>query len=151
MLFGAVPSHLDFSPEDKRRIRRFARKLADRVGKGREFTCLVTTDEELQRLNRDFLGHDYPTDVLSFPSANTQAGLGDIAVSCDRARAQAREFGHEPLDEIRILMLHGVLHLIGMDHECDGGEMERAEQRWRHEFGLPVGLIARVASGRRAS
>jgi probable rRNA maturation factor len=151
VLFGAVPSHLEFSPEDKRRLRRFARQLADRVGEGREFTCLFTTDDELQRLNRDFLGHDYPTDVLSFPSANGQAGLGDIAVSCERAREQAREFGHEPLDEIRILMLHGLLHLMGMDHECDRGEMERAEQRWRGEFGLPAGLIARVANGRRAS
>jgi len=150
VLFGAVPPHLEFSPEDKRRLRRFARKLAERVAEGREFSCLITTDRELQRLNRDFLGHDYPTDVLSFPSTNGGT-LGDIAVSVERARAQAREFGHEALDEVRILMLHGLLHLTGMDHERDGGEMEQAEQRWRQEFGLPAGLIARASNARRAS
>ncbi len=149
VLFGAIPAPLKFSPEDKRALRRFARNLARRVAEGRTFTCLITTDQELQRLNRDFLGHDYPTDVLSFPDANCNGSVGDIAVSSERARMQAQEFGHEPMDEIRILMLHGLLHLTGMDHERDGGEMERAEQRWRKEFGLPAALIARAYSSER--
>jgi len=150
VLFGAIPRHLEFSPEDKRALRRFAGELGRRVGGRRAFQCLITSDREMQRLNRDFLGHDYPTDVLSFPNANGHDGLGDIAVSSERALAQAQEFGHERLDEIRILMLHGVLHLTGMDHERDGGEMERAEERWRNELGLPATLIARAAGGGRA-
>ena len=62
-----------------------------------------------------------------------------------RARAQARRYGHGVEDEIRVLMLHGVLHLVGMDHEADGGRMLRAEKRWRKRLGLPDGLIERVA------
>jgi probable rRNA maturation factor len=61
-----------------------------------------------------------------------------------RARAQAREFGHSTEEEVRILMLHGVLHLAGMDHENDHGRMARAERRWRQALGLPAGLIERV-------
>jgi probable rRNA maturation factor len=150
VLFGAIPQRLQFSPEDKRRLRRFARELERRVADGNTFTCLITNDGELQRLNREFLGHDYPTDVLSFPGAPGTGSLGEIALSCERAEAQAQEFGHVRGDEIRILMLHGVLHLVGMDHERDGGEMDRAERRWRAEFGLPASLIARAAGGRQA-
>jgi probable rRNA maturation factor len=71
--------------------------------------------------------------------------LGDIAISLQRARAQARRWGHSIEDEIRILMLHGVLHLRGMDHDGDSGEMARTETRWRRKLGLPAGLIERVA------
>ena len=71
--------------------------------------------------------------------------LGEIAISADRAAEQAREFGHSRLDEIRILMLHGVLHLLGMDHETDRGRMARAEARWRRKLDLPTGLIARAS------
>jgi probable rRNA maturation factor len=71
--------------------------------------------------------------------------LGDIAISAARARAQARDFGHSTEDEIRILMLHGVLHLLGMDHETDAGVMARAEKRWRARLGLPNGLIDRTS------
>jgi probable rRNA maturation factor len=70
--------------------------------------------------------------------------LGDIAISYQRARAQARDFGHSTDQEIRVLLLHGVLHLMGMDHESDGGRMARAEKRWRAALGLPAGLIERV-------
>lgn len=145
VLFGAISKQLQFSLEDKRALRRFARELTRRVAQGSSFTCLITTDRELQRLNRDFLGHDYPTDVLSFPGAVSNGSLGDIALSAERAKVQAQEFGHEHLDEIRILMLHGLLHLTGMDHERDSGEMERAELQWRAEFGLPATLISRAS------
>src|SRR5436853_4443890 len=124
-------------------IETFARGLRDAVAKGREFHCLISDDRELRRLNRQFLGADYPTDVLSFP-VNEDAMLGELAISADRAAVQAREFGHSRLDEIRILMLHGVLHLLGMDHETDRGRMARAESRWRKKLNLPAGLIARA-------
>jgi probable rRNA maturation factor len=139
----------------------FARRLEREVAKGARFDCVVTGDAELRRLNAQFLGKDYPTDVLSFPSranAGEDAGmasrrltpprrhLGDLAISAARARAQAREYGHTTEDELRILMLHGVLHLMGMDHESDSGQMERAERRWRRVLGLPNGLIERVKS-----
>ncbi len=123
----------------------FAVTLQRRLTRGRGFACLLTNDEELRRLNRQFRRKDKPTDVLSFPGLD-QGHLGDIAVSLDHARAQARAFGHRIGDEIRILMLHGVLHLIGMDHESDSGEMGRAELAWRKKLGLPAGLIERVSA-----
>ena len=72
--------------------------------------------------------------------------LGDIAISLPRARAQAREFRHSTEREIQILMLHGLLHLLGLDHETDRGRMARVEKRWRARLGLPNGLIERVES-----
>lgn len=138
----------------RRTIERFARKLQDEVAKGRAFDCLITGDAELKRLNRDFRGQDYATDVLSFPAEPRPSGsglgglgsLGDLAISLARARAQARDFGHSTEQEIRILMLHGLLHLLGLDHETDTGRMARAEKRWRARLGLPNGLIERVRS-----
>jgi probable rRNA maturation factor len=120
------------------------------VLRGRAFACLVTTDAELQRLNRMFRRQDYATDVLSFP-VSPETGLpdsylGDLAISWQRAREQAREFGHPVETEIQVLMLHGALHLAGMDHETDGGRMSRAETRWRRALGLPSGLIERVGA-----
>ena len=123
-------------------VRAFALLLHEGVARGRAFHCLIADDGELRRLNRRFLGHDYATDVLSFPSEDGTA-LGDMAISAGRAAAQAREHGHSRLDEIRILMLHGLLHLKGMDHQTDGGAMARAETRWRKKLGLPAGLISR--------
>jgi probable rRNA maturation factor len=138
VIFRRVPP--DVRP---RAIQAFARKLQREVASGRPFHALITGDAELARLNRDFRGKDYPTDVLSFPSG-TKPFLGDLAISAARARAQAREFGHSTEDEVRLLMLHGVLHLAGMDHESDSGAMARAEKRWRARLGLPNGLIERV-------
>ncbi len=126
-----------------RALLRFARKLQDEVARGRSFDCLITGDSELRKLNRQFRRKDYATDVLSFPSG-LPATLGDIAISAGRARAQARRFGHSTETEIRVLMLHGVLHLMGFDHETDGGRMARAETRWRTVLRLPTGLIERV-------
>ena len=75
-----------------------------------------------------------------------QLSLGDIAISLERAHVQAREFGHTVDDEICILMLHGVLHLMGMDHERDAGAMARAEAEWRWKLRLPSALIERVGA-----
>jgi probable rRNA maturation factor len=132
-------------PDFRRRtVERFARRLQKEVAKGQPFDCLVTGDADLRRLNRQFRGLDYPTDVLSFPAARPAAHLGDLAISLGRARAQAREFGHDIEHEVEILMLHGLLHLLGFDHETDGGRMARAEKRWRTRLGLATGLIERV-------
>jgi len=138
-----------------RAVARFARKLQKEIAGGRAFDTLIAGDAELRKLNRKFRGKDRVTDVLSFPSTPTgttqarmpvlQDGLlGDVAISLARARAQAREFGHSAEQEVRILMLHGLLHLLGMDHASDGGRMARAERRWRIKLGLPNGLIDRV-------
>jgi probable rRNA maturation factor len=133
--------HLLFRHQS-RRVRRtplrdFLHNLAKRLARGRSVTCLITTDAELRRLNRQFRGKNYATDVLSFPP-------DEMAISLDRASAQAKELGHSLDAELRILMLHGLLHLAGMDHENDAGEMRRAETRWRKKLGLPSGLIERA-------
>jgi len=135
----------------RRAVQQFARRLQAEVARGRSFDCLITNDTALRRLNRDFRGKDHATDVLSFPASSVPRTLvsgggclGDIAISLPRARAQARQFGHSLEQELQVLMLHGLLHLTGLDHETDAGRMARAEKRWRARFGLPDGLIERV-------
>jgi probable rRNA maturation factor len=130
----------------RRPLKEFARALQVEVTGGRTFDVLITGDAELERLNREFRSKRYPTDVLSFPAADAADFLGEIAISEARAAAQAEELGHSKECEIRILMLHGVLHLAGMDHETDQGEMARAERRWRKHFGLAAGLIERASA-----
>lgn len=125
-------------------LREFLADLARRAAPGRAVNCLITTDRELRAMNRRFLQKDYATDVLSFPSANGEPG--EIAISLDRAVAQAAEYGHTIEDEVRILILHAMLHLTGMDHEKDSGHMARAEARWRRRLGLPLGLVERTKS-----
>jgi probable rRNA maturation factor len=124
-------------------LREFWSGLARSAGKGRAGACLISTDRELRALNRRFRARNHPADVLSFPSLN---GPGEIAISFDRAAAQALEYGHPVEDELRILMLHGVLHLAGMDHETDSGQMARAEARWRRKLGLPRGVVERSST-----
>ena len=92
-------------------------------------TVLITADEMLQQLNKTYLGEDRPTDVLAFPSGDYDPEhdvkyLGDVVISYPRAAAQARAAGHEPFDEIRLLVIHGILHLLGYDH---GDQAARAE------------------------
>lgn len=127
----------------RRELEEFARALREETAGGRPFCCLVTGDEELRRMNREFLGKDYATDVLSFPSGDEAGGLGDIAISWQRAREQGAAEGHDAATEMRVLLLHGVLHLLGYDHETDRGKMKRAEVKWRKHFGLSGGLIER--------
>jgi probable rRNA maturation factor len=125
-------------------LREFHAELTRRVTRGRVFTCLIGNDAELRRLNRRFLGNNYATDVLSFPADGGNGSCGDLAISIDRAKAQAAEHGHSVEDELRILMLHGALHLAGFDHEADHGEMARVESQWRKRLGLPTALIERT-------
>lgn len=123
----------------------FLGEIARLVLRGRACSCLITDDEELRGLNRQYRRKDYATDVLSFRSGD-KTTAGDLAISIDRASEQALEHGHSLADELKILMLHGALHLSGLDHETDAGEMARAETRWRKRFQLPAGLIARTGA-----
>jgi probable rRNA maturation factor len=141
VLFRRAPAELN-----RRNLERFARTLRDEVARGAGFTCLIAGDRELRRLNRDFLGKDYSTDVLSFPALESSPALGEMAISAARARRQAAAFGHSLESEVRILMLHGLLHLLGMDHETDRGQMQRAESRWRQRLALPASLIERATA-----
>jgi probable rRNA maturation factor len=113
---------------------------------------LVTSSRELRGLNHRFRGKDKPTDVLSFPPMPGLLGglAGDIAISAEIAAQNARLLGHSPADEIKILILHGLLHLAGYDHEHDNGEMQRKENSLRKFLGLPSGLIDRNGPRSRA-
>jgi probable rRNA maturation factor len=144
------PSRSLFRSLRRRPLGDFLKAAAAAVAPGCPVTCLITDDRELQDLNRAFRDKDSPTDVLSFPTANGAAG-GEIAISLDRAAAQAAGFGHAIEDELRILMLHGLLHLAGMDHETDRGQMARAEALWRKRLKLPPGLVERAAALSRTS
>jgi probable rRNA maturation factor len=106
---------------------------------------LVTSSRDLQLLNSRFLGKDKPTDVLSFPSEHGLANkcAGEIAISAEIASENARLLGHKIAEEIKILVLHGILHLAGYNHERDKGEMARKELRLRTTLKLPNGLIER--------
>ena len=103
----------------------------------------IVSDGVMRRLNRQFRKMDYATDVLSFPSL-APGELGELAIAEGVCRRQARAAGHAEATEARILALHGLLHLMGYDHETDAGEMRRAEDRLRKRAGLPLGLIARA-------
>jgi len=107
---------------------------------------LITSNTELRELNRRYRRKDKPTDVLSFPSGLREFA-GDVAISAEIAAANAAERGHSVETELKILVLHGLLHLAGYDHENDRGEMEAREFALRREFNLPVGLIERARSG----
>jgi probable rRNA maturation factor len=141
LLFRRAPKGLD-----RTRLRAFAETLRTRVSAGLPFCALLTGDSGVQDLNRDFLGIDAPTDVLSFPARDPSESLGDIAISWQRARSQAAAFGHPIETEIEILLLHGLLHLLGHDHASDRGQMRRLETRWRKALGLPSGLIERASA-----
>jgi probable rRNA maturation factor len=127
-------------------LQRFMREAQAVAGLQGEVAVLLTSDKAMRRLNRDFRGKDKPTDVLSFPSSPefSQSHAGDLAVSLDTAQRQAEEQGHTLRDELRVLLLHGILHLAGMDHERDGGEMAARELALRKKLKLPSGLIERV-------
>ncbi|MDE3149372.1 MAG: rRNA maturation RNase YbeY [Acidobacteriota bacterium] len=116
-----------------------------------QVSVLLTTDDELRRLNRRYRGINKPTDVLSFPACALPPGpeqiAGDLAVSVPTARRQAAEQGHSLSTEIKVLILHGLLHLAGYDHEIDDGVMARRERLLRTRIGLPLGLIERTSNG----
>lgn len=111
-----------------------------------EVTVALVTNGAMRKLNLQYRKADYATDVLSFP-ADEPGVLGDIAIARGVAAQQAKRLGHSEQVELRTLALHGLLHLLGYDHETDTGQMARAEERLRRKAGLPTGLIARAGRG----
>jgi probable rRNA maturation factor len=139
------------------------------IGAQGSVSIALVTDHRMRELNRAYRRKDYATDVLSFPANNclspqrtprakpvkpsvsfvssvVENTLGEIVIARGVARRQAREARHSELTELRLLALHGLLHLLGYDHESDSGRMRRAERRLRRKGGLREGLIERTAS-----
>ena len=128
-------------------LARYLREAQAAVGLRGEVSVLLTTDAGIRGLNKRFRKKDKATDVLSFLVEPGFGLAGDLAISVETAVRQAAEQGHRLSVELRVLMLHGLLHLAGHDHERDDGEMARKERRLRAKLGLPQGLIER-AGGR---
>jgi len=130
----------------------FLRKAQAAVRLQGEVTVLLTTDTSIRRLNRQFRGKNKATDVLSFPTDPLQNAnpaeriAGDLAISVPTARRQGISCGHSLTSELKVLILHGLLHLAGYDHETDSGQMARRERLLRGRLKLPLGLIERVGS-----
>jgi probable rRNA maturation factor len=125
---------------------RFLNRARAAVGLEGEVHVLLADDATLKRLNRTFRGKNKATDVLSFPAgdANGSGVAGDLAISLETAARQAARFGHSLRDEVRVLLLHGALHLAGFDHEADDGEMAAREAELRRELRVETSLIARM-------
>ena len=120
-------------------------KVAPRSARG-TVSIAILSDAKVRSLNRRFRHKDAVTDVLSFTSQGPFPGgthLGDIVIARGLAQRQAKKQRHSLSVEFRVLALHGLLHLLGYDHEVDDGDMARAETRLRRRAGLPLGLIAR--------
>jgi probable rRNA maturation factor len=149
---SAVPGPSKSSRSDKvpsaRTLARFLALAQKAVRLRGRVSVLLTTDREMRRLNRQFRGIYKPTDVLSFPAEafiqSRERIAGDLAISVPTARRQGIEQGHSLGTELKVLLLHGLLHLAGYDHETDHGQMARREQRLRAQLGLPQGLIERA-------
>lgn len=129
-----------------RSLTRFLKEAQAVVRLRGEVNVLLTTDAAMRELNRRFRGKNKPTDVLSFPAANLvqTEEKGDLAISVETALKQSAEQGHPLAVEIKVLILHGILHLAGYDHETDAGQMQRHERKLRTQLGLPQGLIERA-------
>lgn len=123
-------------------LQRFARRAQKLVEVQGEIDILIATNKRLRELNRRFRRKNKPTDVLSFPRPSG----GDIAISAQIAHDNAQRYGHSFASELKILVLHGMLHLAGYDHESDNGRMAHAESRLRSELKLPASLIDRTYS-----
>jgi probable rRNA maturation factor len=115
-------------------------RIAPRSARG-TLTIAILPNTRVKALNRQYRGKNTGTDVLSFPGIGDS--LGDIAISREIAQKQAKILGHSLGVELRVLALHGLLHLLGYDHDSDNGRMARVEARLRRKARLPPGLIAR--------
>lgn len=152
-----------------RGLAEWLRRVAPPRARG-ALTIVLVSDPRMRALNRTYRGKDYATDVLSFSADRSPGGtggigrkarkrtslpvqpiqsilptLGDIVIARGVAKRQARAAGHPELDELRLLALHGLLHLLGYDHERDNGRMRRVERRLRRTGGLREGLIERAS------
>ena len=149
---GRSPSHLFLNDVteiertsgeiSQRELSRFTSRARRAIGLGGELSIRITSSRELQELNRRFRQKNEPTDVLSFPTLDGPGG--DIAIAREIAATNAVALGHSVTTELKILILHGLLHLAGFDHESDKGEMTARESELRRELGLPFGLIERA-------
>lgn len=134
-------------------LHRFVLRAQRVAGLRGTVNVLVTGSAAVRSLNRQFRGKNKATDVLSFPFTSTGSAprnaklAGEIAISADIAAQNAARLGHSPAQEIRVLTLHGILHLAGMDHERDNGEMARKEAMFRRMLKLPAALIERTQGG----
>jgi probable rRNA maturation factor len=126
----------------QKELQRFARRAQEMAGVSGEVDILIADNRRLQELNRRFRRKNKPTDVLSFPRPQG----GDIAISADIALENADRYGHAATDELKILVLHGMLHLAGYDHETDNGRMAKTEAELRSRLKLPASLIDRAGS-----
>jgi probable rRNA maturation factor len=155
-------SEKDLRLPSARTLARFLALAQETIWLRGQVTILLTTDAALRKLNRQFRGKDKPTDVLSFPAEGSfpadgsfpaegsvpgsaaEKIAGDLAISVPTALKQAIEQGHSLTTEIKVLILHGLLHLAGHDHHADNGKMARRERQLRAKLGLPQGLIERA-------
>ena len=146
-LGAAVPPRSRRLPA-ARTLARFLSQAQAAVRLRGEVTVLLTTDAAMRKLNRKFRGKNKATDVLSFPAdgIGAEAIAGDLAISVPTALSQAIEQKHSLSTEIKVLILHGLLHLAGHDHEADEGKMARHERLLRKRLGRPQGLIERAAT-----
>jgi probable rRNA maturation factor len=136
-------------------LQRFVLRARKAAGLQGMANILVTDNATIRKLNRQFRGNNKATDVLSFPAGEpalpnkkTLALAGDIVISLDIAAQNAAKLGHSTAEEVKILALHGILHLAGLDHERDNGEMAEGEMKLRRSLGLPEGLIERASRTR---
>lgn len=128
-------------PVDTQAVRNFLRQVAERLGVDRGFSVVLLSDRAMRHYHARFAGQNWPTDVLSFPAqsfpaGDTESDLGDILVSVETAHRQKQS---TLTRELQILSLHGLLHLLGFDHETDQGEMEAVERQLREDFRLESG------------
>jgi probable rRNA maturation factor len=141
----AVTIQLDVKGRfDPTNLRRFGTRALKLIGLDGDVAILLTTDRRMRELNRWYRQKNYATDVLSFPGNAKLDHAGDIAISAEIAGRNARKLGHTHAVELKVLILHGMLHLGGYDHESDRGEMAGLEDHLRSRLGLPNALIART-------
>jgi len=118
--------------------------IAKYLNTQRDIELIITNNSEIQQLNKEFRDKDKPTDVLSFPLEDAPfMPLGTIVISLDKAKEVAHKLNHKVDDEIALLFIHGLLHLLGYDHEVDEGEMREKEKEIIEHFNLPKSLIIR--------
>ncbi len=133
-------------------LERFVSRARRAVGLRGGVNVLITGNSAIRKLNREFRGKNKSTDVLSFPSESGTVrtgkpkSAGEIAISADIALQSSFRLGHPVSTELKILILHGVLHLAGFDHERDNGAMARKEDKLRRQLRLPVALIERTVA-----
>lgn len=132
-------------------LERFVLRARRAAGLRGTVNVFITGNAAMRSLNARFRRKNKATDVLSFPAGQagngghkTPRSAGEIAICADIAARNSMRFGHSPAQEIKVLALHGILHLAGYDHERDNGRMARKEEDLRHRLGLPTALIGRT-------